>query len=84
MSNLGTFAGGLGSLMGGVDNEFRGGGGRDWRGGEARDRRGSSASADSVGGSFKTVGMRKRKVDVLEGGNGTKKKKKRTGGATNM
>ncbi|KAL3763146.1 hypothetical protein ACHAW5_004649 [Stephanodiscus triporus] len=83
MSNLGAIAGGLGSLMVGVDDAFGGGGGTRRRDGEARDGRGSGADNDGAGGPFKTVGMRKRRVDVLEGGDGSKKRKKKKGGATN-
>ncbi|KAL3821998.1 hypothetical protein ACHAXA_002984 [Cyclostephanos tholiformis] len=82
MSNLGAIAGGLGSLMAGVDDAFGGGkGGRKRDGGGRGGVSGDDGAGD--GGSFKTMGMRKRRVDILEGGEGSKKKKKNKGGPSN-
>ncbi len=80
-SNLGAIAGGLGSLMAGVNDAFGGGkGGRKRDGGGGRVDDGSGADG---GGSFKTMGMRKRRVEILEGGEGVMKKKKKKAGASN-
>jgi hypothetical protein len=86
MSNLGAIAGGLGSLMAGVDDAFGSGkGGRKGDGGGGGGGRVDDKSGgDGGGGSFKTMGMRKRRVDVLEGdGGAAKKKKKKKAGASN-
>ena len=54
MSNLGAIAGGLGGMVAGVGEAFGGGGAND--------------GEDDAGAGFKRVGMRKRKVEVLEQG----------------
>lgn len=74
MSNLGAIADGLG-MSRDVEDAFGG----DGNGGSSRDYGGKDDS-----GSYKTTGMRKRRIDVLEGGdNSSKSKKKRKTGATN-
>ena len=84
MSNLGTIADGLGSMTRDVQDAF----------GDNRNRnngRSSSSSSRHNGGNddsglYKTTGMRKRRIDILEGGDTNKsssKKKIRKIGATN-
>ena len=74
MSNLGAIADGLG-MSRDVEDAFGGNG----NGGSSRDYGGKDDS-----GSYKTTGMRKRRIDILEGGDSSSKsKKKRKTGATN-
>ncbi len=78
MSNLGAIADGLGNVVAGVDDAFGGGGGGRIR-----------TTSTGVGGgsqeSYKTKGMRRRKVDVIDHEGVARKKKKsaKNGGATN-
>lgn len=74
MSNLGAIADGLGNVVAGVDDAFGGGGG----GGRKR----MTTTGESA---YKTKGMRRRKVDVIDHEGVARKKKKsaKNGGATN-
>ncbi|KAL7435865.1 hypothetical protein ACHAXH_004958 [Discostella pseudostelligera] len=76
MSNLGAIADGLGNVVAGVDDAFGGGGGR-----KRMTTTGKGGTADA----YKTKGMRRRKVDVIdhEGVARKKKKSSKNGGATN-
>lgn len=73
-SNLGAIAGGMGGLTAGVDEAF----------GDNRGRRGSDVEGSEGIGSYKMKGMRKRRVEVLEGGTPRKGKSKRKKGASNQ
>ena len=78
---LGRHSGGARELDGGSKRCLRGRKGWEeegWGGGRVDD--GSGADG---GGSFKTMGMRKRRVEILEGGEGVMKKKKKKAGALN-
>lgn len=82
MSNLGAIADGLGNVVAGVDDAFGGGGGgriRTTPTGDGGAGRGGSQE------SYKTKGMRRRKVDVIDHEGVARKKKKsaKNGGATN-
>jgi len=79
LSNLGVIAGGLGSVVAGVDEAFGSGGGG----------RGGGDDGDGMGGGrYKMKGMRKRRVEVLDGsggggGNNKLRSKKKKKGAVN-
>ena len=95
MSNLNVLSGGFGYA--GVEDAFGGGGGNDSDGGldkMSTMKRSSSGGRHSGGGgdvgeggrdgSYKTKGMRKRKVEVLDdSGNGSKRKSSKKKGASN-
>jgi len=75
LSNLGAISSGLGHVVAGVDDAFGGEGNISGRG-----MGGDRADMDS--GSFKTKGMRKRKVDVLEHeGDSNRRRSKKKGGS---
>jgi hypothetical protein len=79
MSNLGAIADGLGGMSRDVQDAFG-----DNRNGRSSSSRHNGVNDDS--GSYKTTGMRKRRIDILEGGDTNKsssKKKIRKIGATN-
>ncbi|KAL7523634.1 hypothetical protein ACHAXR_000262, partial [Thalassiosira sp. AJA248-18] len=87
LSNLGAIAGGFGSVVAGVDDAFGDGNNDDGSG--ARGRRGRDYGGDGGGGedggdgSFKMKGMRKRKVDLLEGGDGAGRRSSKKKGTMN-
>lgn len=79
MSNLGAIADGLGNVVSGVDDAFGGGRKRTTSTGDSGVGRGGTQEA------YKTKGMRRRKVDVIDHEGIARKKKKSTknGGSTN-